>query len=85
MTASKILTWAECIYSKLKQLCLKRRNQIDVNHLKDQFFLGLLNLRITECMVYEKDIDSYKGLVTLIKLFTSIVTCFVVSIQSLYL
>ena len=79
---------SECIYSnysKLEQLCQKRRNQIDVNHLKDQFFLGLLNLPITECMVYEKDIDSYKGLVTLIKLFTSIVICFVVSIQSSYL
>ena len=48
--------WVERAYSKLEQLCQKRRNKIDVNHLKDQFFLGLLNLQIKECMDYEKEI-----------------------------
>ena len=73
-------TWAECIYSKLEQLCQKRRNQIDVNHPKDQFFLELLNLPVKECMVYEKDINSCKGAVSLMKLFTSVVTSFVTSL-----
>ena len=49
--------WVERAYSKLKQPYQKRRNQIDVNHLKDQFFLGLLNLPIKECMNYEKEMS----------------------------
>ena len=48
--------WVERAYSKLEQLCQKRRNKIDVNHLEDQFFLGLLNLQSKECMDYEKEI-----------------------------
>ena len=50
--------WVEHAYSKLEQLCQKRRNQIDVNHFKDQFFLGLLNLPIKECMDCEKEIST---------------------------
>ena len=45
----------ELACSKLEQLCQNRCNQIGVNHLKDQFFLGLLNLPIKECMDYEKE------------------------------
>ena len=52
-------------------------NQIDISHLKDQFFLELFNLSIKECMDYEKDINSCKGVVSFMKLFTNIVTHFV--------
>ena len=45
--------WVERAYSKLEQLCPKRRNRIDIDgHLKDQFFLALLTLPVKNCMDY---------------------------------
>ena len=41
------------ITSKLEQPYQKQHNQIDINHLKDQFLLGLLNLPMKECVNYE--------------------------------
>ena len=67
------------ITSKLEQLYQKQHNQIDVNHFKDQFFLGFLNLPTEECMDYEYGLSRFSY-----KLFTNIVTHFVAAIQSLY-
>ena len=46
----------ERAYSKLEQLCPKRRNRLDIDgYLKDQFFLALLKLPVKECMEYENE------------------------------
>ena len=43
--------WVERAYSKLEQLCPKRRSCIDIDgYLKDQFFLALLNLAGKKCI-----------------------------------
>ena len=42
------------ITSKLEELYQKQLKQIDINHPKDQFFLGLLNLPTKECMDYHR-------------------------------
>ena len=49
--------WVERAYSKLEQLCQKRRNRLDIDgHLRDQFFLALLKLPVKNCMEYENEI-----------------------------
>ena len=67
------------ITRKLGQLCQKQCNQIDLNHLKYQFSLGLLKLPIKECMDYEYGLYSFSY-----KLLKNIVTRFVATIQSSY-
>ena len=49
--------WVERAYSKMEQLCPKRRNRLDIDgHLKDQFFLALLKLPVKDCMEYEDEL-----------------------------
>lgn len=40
--------WGEHAYSKMEQLYQKGCNQIDINHLKNQFFLWFFNFSIKE-------------------------------------
>ena len=48
--------WVERAYSNLEQMCQKRRNRLNIEHLKTQFFLALLKPEPKDCMDYENEI-----------------------------
>ena len=77
--------WVEHAYSKLEQLCQKRRNQIDVNHFKDQFFLASLTCQSKNVWTVRRRYQLLQRSSFSYQLFTNKVAPFDAAIQSLYL
>ena len=49
--------WVERAYSILDQVCQKKRNRINIDNLKEIFFLALLKLEPKDCLNYKREIE----------------------------
>ena len=50
--------WVERGYSTLEMICQKRRNQLKVSHLKNQFFMSILRRPVRDAFSYEEEIKN---------------------------
>ena len=49
--------WVERGYSYLERVCEKRRNRLNIENLRELFFLALLKLPVKDCMDYVVETD----------------------------
>ena len=49
--------WVERAYSHLERVCDKRRNRLNVDNLKELFFLAVLQLKPKDCMAYTVEVE----------------------------
>ena len=48
--------WIERAYSLFEMICTKRRNRLDVDHIRHEFFLNVLKRKVRDCMGYDEEI-----------------------------
>ena len=50
--------WVERAYSTLEMICAKRRNRLDMEHLKHEFFLAILKIPVKDAFSYNEEIKN---------------------------